>query len=187
MSKAEVSTRFLSVGRIRKSFGKEGEVLVRLRADISFHELAGLAIWLVPPPLTGRVGRSECVQARGEEWLVKFSQIYDRDMAQAASGCSLLIETADLSPEVAKCLRKQISAAGAQQTPAALGLTVLSDNYGALGTVAEVIQTGANDVWVLRGGPFGEILLPVIASCVKETDFDKATARVHVLPGLIDV
>ena len=60
------------------------------------------------------------------------------------------------------------------------------EERGELGVIDEIIVTGANDVWVVRGGPLGEVLIPVIDDCVLEVDTETRTARVRLLPGLIE-
>jgi len=54
-----------------------------------------------------------------------------------------------------------------------------------LGTVVDVIVTGANDVWVIDG-PYGEVLVPVIDDVVRDVDEENGTARTRLLDGLID-
>jgi 16S rRNA processing protein RimM len=51
--------------------------------------------------------------------------------------------------------------------------------------VAEVIVTGANDVWVVRGGRWGEVLVPIIDEVVHDIDESSGTASVRLLPGLL--
>ncbi len=63
------------------------------------------------------------------------------------------------------------------------GLQVLSDQGKELGTIVEVIETGANNVFVVRG-PDGELLLPDTEEVVLDIDFDKGKMTVHLLPGL---
>ena len=67
-----------------------------------------------------------------------------------------------------------------------VGLRVVDATRGDLGEVTDVIITGANDVWVVSGPRFGEVLVPVIDHVVLEVDWDKNLARVELLPGLID-
>ena len=65
-----------------------------------------------------------------------------------------------------------------------LGLQVWDDDTGSLlGELSDVLQTGANDVYVVRGGA-GEILIPVIPACIRNVDIAGGTVRVHLLPGL---
>jgi 16S rRNA processing protein RimM len=67
-----------------------------------------------------------------------------------------------------------------------IGLKVISDEGQALGQLAEILETGANDVYVVRGGGGKDVLLPAIEDVILGIDLDKKEMRVHVLPGLID-
>ena len=65
-----------------------------------------------------------------------------------------------------------------------IGLKVESDEGEDLGTLSDVLQTGANDVYVLSKDGEDDILLPAIKECVKEVDIENGTILVHLLPGL---
>ena len=64
------------------------------------------------------------------------------------------------------------------------GLQVLSDQGKALGTLVEIIETRANNVFVVHGSD-GEILLPDTKEVVLDIDFDIGQMTVHLLPGLL--
>jgi len=53
-----------------------------------------------------------------------------------------------------------------------------------LGQIVEVIETGANDVYVVRG-PRGEVLLPAIEEVVLDLDLEARRMVVHLMPGLL--
>lgn len=65
-----------------------------------------------------------------------------------------------------------------------IGLKVESDEGEDLGILSDVLQTGANDVYVLSKEGEDDILLPAIRECVKEVNIEKGTILVHLLPGL---
>ena len=67
-----------------------------------------------------------------------------------------------------------------------IGLKVYGPNDRFLGSIAEVLTTGANDVYVVRGGEDGELLLPALKSVVRQVDTEKRIMRVELLPGLVD-
>lgn len=66
-----------------------------------------------------------------------------------------------------------------------IGLRVVDESGRELGELVEVLPTGSNDVYVVRG-QFGEILLPAIKDVVREVDLAGGRLRVHLLPGLLD-
>lgn len=65
-----------------------------------------------------------------------------------------------------------------------IGLSVISDEGEELGVISDVLQTGANDVYVIKQEGEDDILLPAIKDCVKEVDIDAGKMLVHLLPGL---
>ena len=65
-----------------------------------------------------------------------------------------------------------------------IGLAAKSDEGEDLGILSDVLQTGANDVYVLSKEGSDDILLPAIRECVKEVDLDNGEITVHLLPGL---
>lgn len=68
-----------------------------------------------------------------------------------------------------------------------IGLRVRTDDEEELGEIADVLQTGANDVYVIKQSDGEEILLPAIKDCVKEVDLENGRMCVHLLPGLRDI
>ena len=68
-----------------------------------------------------------------------------------------------------------------------IGLSVCTDEGEALGEVADVLQTGANDVYIIRTPEGEEILLPAIKECVKEVKVEEGSMLVHLLPGLREI
>lgn len=67
-----------------------------------------------------------------------------------------------------------------------IGLTVISDEDETLGEITDVMQTGANDVYVVETTDGKEILLPAIHECILNVDMEAKQMRVHVLAGLLD-
>lgn len=65
-----------------------------------------------------------------------------------------------------------------------IGLTVISEEEEVLGTLKDVLQTGANDVYVVEQADGEELLIPAIKQCVKEVDVAGGRIVVHLLEGL---
>ncbi|MCI9486027.1 MAG: 16S rRNA processing protein RimM [Lachnospiraceae bacterium] len=68
-----------------------------------------------------------------------------------------------------------------------VGLAVMTDEGEKLGTLREVIQTGANDVYEVFMENGKSVLLPVIDECVLDVDLEKGEVLVHVMDGLLDL
>ncbi len=67
-----------------------------------------------------------------------------------------------------------------------LGLPVLDEEGRELGRLKEVLQTGANDVYVVDNGQ-RELLLPAIAECILDIRPEEGFLRVHLMEGLEDL
>ena len=65
-----------------------------------------------------------------------------------------------------------------------IGLKVISDEGEELGTVTDVLQTGANDVYVISKQGEADLLVPAIHDCVKEVAVEEGKIVLHLLPGL---
>ena len=68
-----------------------------------------------------------------------------------------------------------------------IGLAVFTDEGEELGTLTDVIQTGANDVYevTMKGGR--TVLLPAIKQCILNVDLKAQRVLVHMMEGLLDL
>lgn len=65
-----------------------------------------------------------------------------------------------------------------------IGLSAFSDEGEELGQVTDVLQTGANDVYVISYEGQADLLVPAIHECVKEVAIEDGRIVLHLLPGL---
>lgn len=68
-----------------------------------------------------------------------------------------------------------------------IGLNVETDEGMELGVLKDVLQTGANDVFVVKMADGNEVLIPYIEQCVPEIHPETGKVTVHLLPGLLDL
>ncbi len=66
-----------------------------------------------------------------------------------------------------------------------IGLKVLDEDGSQLGVLKNVLETGANDVYVVDGTDGREILLPAIKQCILQVEPEEGYIRVHLLEGLL--
>lgn len=71
--------------------------------------------------------------------------------------------------------------------PDLIGLTVINEDGEKIGVLEDVMQTGANDVYITRTTDGKELLLPAIPDCVKNVSLEDGTMMVNILPGLADL
>ena len=67
-----------------------------------------------------------------------------------------------------------------------LGVDVWEDNGDKLGVLKDVIETGANDVYVITLEDGKELLIPAIKECILDVDIENRKMTVHVMDGLRD-
>lgn len=67
-----------------------------------------------------------------------------------------------------------------------IGMNVTADDGILKGRLKDVLQTGANDVYVISLEDGRELLLPAIKECVLDISFEKNVIKIHILEGLLD-
>jgi 16S rRNA processing protein RimM len=67
-----------------------------------------------------------------------------------------------------------------------LGLTVSTDSGQTLGTISDILETGANDIYVVSGQG-REYLIPAVASVISKVDLPARTMIITPLEGLLDL
>ncbi|MBU9737676.1 ribosome maturation factor RimM [Diplocloster agilis] len=65
-----------------------------------------------------------------------------------------------------------------------IGLLAITDEGEELGTLVDVLETGANDVYVIGTPDHKELLLPAIKECILDVDMEGRKLLVHLMPGL---
>ena len=68
-----------------------------------------------------------------------------------------------------------------------IGLQVNDDEGNEVGTIKDVLETGANDVYVVALPNGKELLLPAIKDCILNVDMENGEMTVHILDGLMDL
>jgi len=167
--------QFIPVGRVVKAHGLKGEVSVASTGDLPFVLQEGLRVWFVPPPLGVRSSEVTGVRQGPKGPLVTFADVTDIDTATAVRGATIMVRTGDIPHELI------------EEPFDPVGFSVVDETHGVLGVVTEVLVTGANDVLVVQGPEYGEILIPVIDDCILEIDEDRTILHVRLLPGLLEL
>lgn len=67
-----------------------------------------------------------------------------------------------------------------------IGAKVVEENGTSIGTVTDVIETGANNVLAITMEDGKEVLFPVIPDCIKKVDTEAGVVTAHVMKGLLD-
>lgn len=67
-----------------------------------------------------------------------------------------------------------------------IGSNVVTEKGEEVGTLKEVLQTGANDVYVVKTKEGKEVLFPVIDECVLDINTEEKVVTVRLMPGIMD-
>lgn len=168
-----MTSRRVQVGVVVRAHGVRGEVIVRRFGEEPSILDTGEVLEGAKGPLELSL---EVVSARPHkgDWLVEFAGVRDRDEADALAGFELSVDASRLPalPE------------GTYYNYQLEGLRVVTVSGEDLGEVEEVLDTGANDVAVLRG-PRGEILVPLVGHVVREVNLKEGKMTVELIPGLV--
>ena len=164
----------LQVGVITSTHGIRGEVKVFPTTDDPrrFRDLKKVLLD------TGKEKRPlEVESARFFKQFVilKFKGIDNINQVEGYRRCPLLIERKDAVPlEEDEYFIADM-----------LGMEVAEEDGRRFGTLKDVIQTGANDVYVIDSLEHGEVLVPAIKECILEVDIPKGRMKIRVMDGLI--
>lgn len=168
---------FLIIGQITKPHGVRGELRVDVTTDEPqrYHALEQVYI-ARNERQTPELVEIDSVRFHQDKALVKFVGYNYRDQVEQFRKYLLLIPTAQAIPlEDGEFFYYQL-----------VGMAVETDEGEALGEITEIIQTGANDVFVIAHPEKGEILIPDTEEVVTRVDGDARKVTVHLIPGLLD-
>lgn len=164
--------RFLVIGQVVKPHGVRGEVRVTPHTELPerFTWLETVYVGEVDPQLV----TVEDARLHKSVVLLKLAGYDDRDAAESLRGQWLQVPEEEGIPlQEGEYYLYQLE-----------GLLVYSEAGDRLGELVGVIETKANNVFVVQGSR-GEILLPDIDDVIKEIDFENGRMTVHLLPGLL--
>lgn len=68
-----------------------------------------------------------------------------------------------------------------------IGLEVMTDQGEKLGVMKDVLETGANDVYVVELESGKELLVPAIVECILDVNLEEGTMKIHLLDGLMEL
>jgi 16S rRNA processing protein RimM len=165
---------YVVVGRITRPHGIRGEL--RMVPDTDFPDrLASLSEAVLlkdgrPTPV-----RVASVRPHGTDVLIKLAGIDSITTAEVWRGAELAVPRAQ-APQLPQ---------GRHYVFEVVGLRVITEAGQEVGTVREVLRTGSNDVYIVRGGD-REYLIPAISSVVLSIDPAAGRMVIRPLAGLLE-
>ncbi len=152
----------IRVGVIINTFGVKGEIKIYPDIDY-FDELKRVFI-------DGKEYKIEKLREQKEIIIAKFEGIDDINQIEHLKNSEVMIALED-RPELPE---------GKHYVGDLLGLEVITEDGQVLGTLDNIYNTGANDIYEV-----GEILLPATDEVIKQIDMENKKIIVHLLKGLI--
>jgi 16S rRNA processing protein RimM len=162
------SPQYLVIGKVLRPHGIRGELRLEMHTDTPAHLQEVDTVYVGEKH---KAYRLKSFRVHMGLILVTLAGLPDRTTADALRGEIVSVKFAEAAPlKQGEFYHHQV-----------MGLQVVSDTGEALGVVSEIITTGANDVYVVKGEA-GEILLPAIKSVILKIEPPLMT--VHLLEGL---
>lgn len=168
---------YLLIGEILRPHGIRGELRMRILTDFPerISTLETIFLGNRPDANAPRAYRVAHMRMHKEYGLLKLREIDNRTEAEALRGLFALVHLNDAVPlEDDEIYTYQL-----------IGLPVRTEDGHGLGAIDSILETGANDVYIIKGGPYGEILFPVTDETVIETNIDDGYVLVRPPEGLI--
>jgi 16S rRNA processing protein RimM len=165
--------RYLAVGKVTRAHGLRGEIVVAVLTEFPGRFAETELVYL------GNEFEAEAYRLESYRWhkhtiLLKLAGVADRTQAEQLRGqlVQVPVEEAMPLPE------------GSFYLYQLLGLQVITTEGETLGPIVNILETGANDVYVVeRQGE--ELLLPAIAEVVQSVDLAKGQMIVKLIDGLL--
>ena len=149
--------------------GVAGEIRARILSDVSHRFEPGRQLYFQGQP---RLILSSAFRPP-DRVILKLAGVDTAAQARACAGQEILAAAED-SPHLPE---------GEYFHYQLMGLRVVTEEGEFLGQVTEIIETGSNDVYVVRG-PAEEVLLPALAQVIRAVDLAAGTMTVRLLEGL---
>ncbi|SDW00625.1 16S rRNA processing protein RimM [Marininema mesophilum] len=166
---------WLTVGHIAGTHGVRGEVRVVSRTDYPELRFVPKAkLMLSHPQLKENLVLTvESVRTHQKWYLIRFQEWPDLTAAEPFKGGTLMVDRSQGVEEEDGFYHFEI-----------IGCEVVTTEGEYLGTITNILQPGANDVWVVRSPKGKELLIPYIDDVVKDVDVTTKRVTIQWMEGL---
>lgn len=178
MASNKAKPNYLVLGEILRPHGIQGEMKMRIFTDHPERLINDLkTIYLGDNPNQNHADKYGLKSARfhKEALLITLKEVTDRNDAEILRGKKVMIDIDNAIP-----LKE-----GEYYLYQLIGLSVQTADGIALGDIRDIIETGANDVYVVKGREFGELLLPAHSETIIKVDFEAKMITMQLPEGLL--
>lgn len=163
----------ISIGKILAPHGVKGEVKVMSLTDFPNRFEKMKRVWV---DTRASFLDIESIRFQNEIILIKFAGINNRDEGETLKGGLLQISREEVVPlPPGRYYHFQI-----------VGLNVFDSHGEKIGRVKEILETGANDIYVVKRDEGKDLLVPALKKIVREIDIATGRMVVDLPPGLDD-
>jgi len=169
--------KYLLLGEILRPHGIKGELRMRVLTDYPerIRQLDSVYLGKDPQSEKADVYPLRSMRMHKGYALLTFKDITDRDQADLLRGLKVMVSLDDAIPlDDDEVYLYQL-----------FGMTVQTEDGQLLGEITDVLETGANDVYVVQGELHGEVLIPVTDETIIETNTDTNIVTVSLPDGLL--
>jgi 16S rRNA processing protein RimM len=172
----DAGPRYLLLGEILRPHGVRGELRMRILTDYP-ERINKLKIIYIGSDIDAtdiREYHLEHMRMNQDYGLLKLAGLDDRDEADLLRALFVMIPIENAIPlEEGEFYLYQI-----------IGLSVQTTEGQVIGTIREVLETGANDVYVVDSPQYGEVLIPVTEETIVKTDIQAQVVTIKLMEGL---
>ncbi len=166
----------IPVGKIIDTHGIKGQVKVHSYSGNADSLVAARSVMLKSPAGTLREFAVKGFNANSGRFIITLADLDDINLAIPHVGSEICLKRCQL-PELD---------ADEYYWSDLIGLQVVTEDGTPLGSIADIFETGSNDVYVVRGGE-REYLIPAIAEVIKSIDPASGKVVITPLDGLLDL
>ncbi|HCA79144.1 MAG TPA: 16S rRNA processing protein RimM [Bacteroidetes bacterium] len=165
----------IAVGKISKSIGLKGEVRVTLLTDSPGRFRTLKSVWIGSEEGTAMRFKIQSVRVSPAAVVMQVEKVQTRTAADALRGQFVFVADKDqVKPKKGSYFIHEI-----------VGMMVVDEAGAEIGTVEEVMQLPAHDVWVVTSGEM-EFLIPAIKEVIRSVDIGRKTVVIRPMEGMLD-
>ena len=172
-SRDDGGPEYLVVGYLRRSHGLHGEMVMEVYTDFPERLKPGSEVYIGDSYQKMLIAGA---RYHNEGLLIKFQNLETPEQAGRYRNQSVYVSAAD----------RPVLPKGHYYHHELIGFNVVDEKDESIGTLIEIMQTGANDVYVVQQADGREVLLPVISSVIIAVETTNRQIRVRPIPGLLD-